>query len=84
MNHPLNFLSTHPLLYYKGRGFINENIDEFVNISKVIIQDDVWIGNDAIIPQGIMEGKGSVIATGAVITKNVPPYTVGVVFQQSK
>ncbi|WP_158095461.1 CatB-related O-acetyltransferase [Massilimicrobiota sp. An134] len=76
MNHPLNYLSTHPFLYYKNRGFINKNIDEFVNIPKVIIQDDVWIGSNAIILPGITVGKGSVIAAGAVVTKNVPPYTV--------
>ncbi|WP_272482092.1 CatB-related O-acetyltransferase [Thomasclavelia spiroformis] len=76
MNHPLNYLSTHPFLYYKNRGFLNKNINEFVNIPKVIIQDDVWIGSNAIILQGITVGKGSVIAAGAVVTKNVPPYTV--------
>jgi len=42
----------------------------------VIIGDDVWIGTRAIILPGVEIGEGSVIAAGAVVTKDVPPYTV--------
>ncbi len=44
--------------------------------SKVIIEDDVWIGARVIILPGVTIGKGSIIAAGAVVTKNVPPYSV--------
>lgn len=43
---------------------------------EVIIEDDVWIGARVIIMQGVHIGKGSVIAAGAVITKDVLPYSV--------
>ncbi len=43
---------------------------------RVIIEDDVWIGYGAIILPGVIIHKGSVVGAGAVVTKNVPPYTV--------
>lgn len=43
---------------------------------RVLIEDDVWIGAGAIILPGVKIGKGSVIAAGSVVTKDVPPYTV--------
>jgi acetyltransferase-like isoleucine patch superfamily enzyme len=39
----------------------------------VIIEDDVWIGTHSVILPGIHIGHGSVIAAGAVVTKDVPP-----------
>lgn len=43
---------------------------------KVTICDDVWIGVNALILPGITIGKGSVVAGGAVVTKDVAPYTI--------
>jgi len=42
----------------------------------VIIEDDVWIGRNAVVMPGLTLGKGSIIGAGAVITKNVPPYAI--------
>lgn len=42
----------------------------------VVIEDDVWIGRRAMILPGVRVGKGSVIAAGAVVTRDVEPYTV--------
>ena len=44
--------------------------------NKVVIKDDVWIGCGVKIMSGVIIGKGSVIAAGAVVTKDVPPYTL--------
>lgn len=41
-----------------------------------VIEDDVWIGRSAIIMPGVKIGKGSIIASGAVVTKDVEPYSV--------
>lgn len=41
-------------------------------INQVIIEDDVWIGRNAIILPGIRIGKGAIIGAGAVVTKNIP------------
>lgn len=42
----------------------------------IVIDDDVWIGQNAIILSGVHIGQGAVIAAGAVITKDVPPYAI--------
>lgn len=42
----------------------------------VIIEDDVWICEKASILPGVVIGKGSIIGANAVISKNVPPYTL--------
>lgn len=42
----------------------------------VIIGDDVWIGEKAVILKAVNVGEGSVIGAGAVVTKNVPPFSV--------
>ena len=44
--------------------------------NEVIIEDDVWLGARAIICTGVKLSQGSVIAAGAVVTKDVPPYAV--------
>jgi len=51
----------------KGRGAIYKDI---------VVKDKVWIGAGAIILQGVTIGEGSVVAAGAVVTKDVPPYTI--------
>ena len=48
------------------------NISTDLPISLVIIEDEVWIGANTVILQGVKIGHGSVIAAGAVVTKDVP------------
>ena len=43
---------------------------------EVVIEDDVWIGNGAIILKSVKIGRGAVIAAGAVVTKDVEPYSI--------
>ena len=42
----------------------------------IIIEDEVWIGVGAIITQGVTVGRGSVVAAGAVVTKDVEPNSI--------
>lgn len=42
----------------------------------ITIEDDVWIGMDALILGGVTIGKGAIVAARSVVTKNVPPYTI--------
>ncbi len=44
--------------------------------SPIVIEDNVWIAMDAKILKGVRIGKGSVIATSAVVTRDVPPFSV--------
>ena len=52
------------------------NMQGKVRPEPIEIEDDVWIGNNAIIMPGIKIGKGSIIAAGAVVTNDVESYTV--------
>ena len=52
------------------------NICEATSKGDIIIDDDVWIGYRSIILSGVHIGQGAVIAAGAVVTKDVPPYTI--------
>ena len=47
-----------------------------VDQREIIIEDNVWIGANAVITPGITIGTGSIIGAGAVVTKDVPPYSV--------
>lgn len=47
-----------------------------VLLEKIVIKDDVWIGQNAIICSGVTVGQGAVIAAGAVVTKDVEPYAI--------
>lgn len=42
----------------------------------IVIEDHVWVGSNATILQGVTVGRWSVVAAGAVVTKDVPPFTV--------
>ena len=50
--------------------------DQGLNCEPVLIGDDVWIGIGAIILQGIQIGRGSIIGAGAVVTRDIPPYSI--------
>jgi len=47
-----------------------------VSRSFITIEDDCWIGSSSTILPGVTVGTGSIIAAGAVVTKDVPPYSV--------
>jgi acetyltransferase-like isoleucine patch superfamily enzyme len=42
----------------------------------VIIEDDVWVGVGAIILKGVTIGRGSIVAAGSVVNKNIPAYSI--------
>ena len=52
------------------------NQQGYYDYEPVIIEDDVWIGNNVIILPGVHIKKGSIIGAGAVVTKDVEPYTI--------
>jgi acetyltransferase-like isoleucine patch superfamily enzyme len=55
----------------------NKRIDEQgISTNPVIIEDDIWIGANAVILPGITIGHHSVVAAGAVVTKDVPPHSL--------
>jgi len=56
----------------KKFGYINEAYSK----GDIIIEDDVWMGTNALICSGVRIGQGAVIAAGAIVTKNVEPYSI--------
>jgi acetyltransferase-like isoleucine patch superfamily enzyme len=51
-------------------------IEQGVNRSFVKIEDDCWIAANSVILSGVTVGKGSIVAAGAVVTKDVPPFSI--------
>ncbi len=55
----------------------NKRIDEQgVSTNPVVIEDDIWIGANAVVLPGVSIGTHSVVAAGAVVTKDVPPHSL--------
>ena len=46
------------------------------HVAPVVIEDDVWIGTNCIVLKGVTIGRGAVVAAGAVVTRDVPAFTV--------
>lgn len=60
-----------------------ENIDmpickQPTTTNEITVEDDCWIGANAVVTAGVTIGKHSVIAAGAVVTKNIPPFSIAV------
>lgn len=53
-----------------------ENGERGMRTLPICLGDYVWIGSNAVILQGVEIGTGSVVAAGAIVNKNVPPYSL--------
>ncbi|RGN42095.1 antibiotic acetyltransferase [Bacteroides sp. AF16-49] len=74
--HPTGLISTNSIFYKTGirkdwAVHIDYNEEETINIG-----NDVWIGNGAIIMDGITVGNGAIIGARALVTKDIPPYAI--------
>ena len=75
-NHKLDAVSTFPFpIFQKGweKAF---NIFDLPVKGDIIIGNDVWFGYDSLIMSGVKIGHGAIIATRAVVVKDVPPYSI--------
>jgi acetyltransferase-like isoleucine patch superfamily enzyme len=52
------------------------NNDDIVISSPILIEENVWIGFNAIILKGVTIGRGSIVAAGSVVTKDIPPFSI--------
>lgn len=77
-NHTLKSLSTYTFpLFYEEWELEKSNITTaWDNKGDIVIGNDVWIGYEAVIMTGVHIGDGAIIAARAVVTKDVPPYTI--------
>ncbi len=77
-NHAMSSLSTYPfpIFFEEWELDVKEIASAWDNKGNIIIGNDVWIGFEAIILSGVTIGDGAIIGTRAVVTKDVPPYTI--------
>ncbi len=70
-DHPMDRMSTYPF-----RSLIFNNGIDAISKGNIVVEDDVWIGNNATILSGVHIGQGAVVAAGAVVSHDVPPYAI--------
>lgn len=77
-NHTLSSLSTYPFpLFFEEWGLEKKDVtNAWDNKGDIVIGNDVWIGYEAVVLAAVTIGDGAIIGTRAVVTKNVPPYTI--------
>ncbi len=77
-NHSMASLSTYPFpLFFEEWGLERNDVaTSWDNKGDIVIGNDVWIGYEAVILAGVTVGDGAIIGTRALVTKNVPPYTI--------
>lgn len=75
--HPMDWVSTSPV-FYLGRDSVRKKFSEHrrKEDKRTIIGNDVWIGQNAVIKQGIHIGNGAIVGMGSVVTKDVAPYAI--------
>ena len=72
-NHKMDGFSTYPFFVFFGTKFDPAHVPYK---GDTVIGNDVWIGYDATVMPGIHIGDGAIVGAKAVVTKNVPPYTI--------
>ena len=77
-NHTMRSLSNYTFpIFFDAWGLDAKDIrDAWDNKGDIIVGNDVWIGYEAVILSGVTIGDGAIIGTRAVVTKDVPPYTI--------
>ena len=77
-NHSLRSLSTYTFpIFFEEWGLDAKDIcSAWDNKGDIVIGNDVWIGYEALILSGVTVGDGAIIGSRAVVTKDVPPYTI--------
>ncbi|PTE24806.1 acetyltransferase [Staphylococcus equorum] len=76
--HPIHLFSTSPVFYSDNNPFnLKINKTHYNDNPKLtIIKNDVWIGSNVIIMDGVKVGNGAIIAAGSVVTKDISNYEI--------
>ena len=77
-NHTLKSLSTYPFpIFFEEWGLDKKEVaSAWDNKGDIVIGNDVWIGYEAVIMSGVHIGDGAIIGSRAVVTRDIPPYTI--------
>lgn len=70
-NHPMTYMTT-----YINQNLFQGDLKQLKQENKITIGNDVWIGHNVIIVGNVTVGNGAILAAGAVVTKDVLPYTI--------
>lgn len=52
--------------------------EQGITAQGIVIEDDVWLGANVVVVDGVTIGRGSIIGAGSVVTANIPPYSIAV------
>jgi virginiamycin A acetyltransferase len=74
-NHHTTWMTTYPFPIF-GHGWEAAMPASWPNKGDTVVGNDVWFGYDALVMPGITIGDGAIVATRAVVTKDVPPYAI--------
>ncbi|MBP3540571.1 MAG: CatB-related O-acetyltransferase [Clostridia bacterium] len=76
-SHPVDFVSTSPV-FLEGKNALAKNFASipYEDCPRTQIGHDVWVGAHAQIKSGVTVGTGAVVAAGAIVTHDVPPYAI--------
>lgn len=80
-SHPMSFLSTHAFTFSKS-DFLGHSLYRDVKrlewpvLPETKLGNDVWVGAKAVVRAGVTIGDGAVVAAGAVVISDVPPYAI--------
>jgi len=72
-------IAAHAVFASIGHGYSRTDIpmvEQQAVKNEIVLENDVWIGANAVIIGGVTIGEGSIVGAGAVVTKDVPPYSV--------
>lgn len=76
-NHKLTGVSTYPFFIF-GNGWekVSPGSDDLRSKGDTVIENDVWLGYEALLMPGVRVGNGAIVASRSVVTKDVPPYSI--------
>jgi acetyltransferase-like isoleucine patch superfamily enzyme len=72
-------IAAHVVFASVGHGYSRTDVpmvEQPVTKNEIVLENDVWIGANAVVIGGVTIGEGSIVGAGAVVTKDVPPYSV--------
>lgn len=52
--------------------------EQGITAQGIVIEDDVWLGANVVVVDGVTIGRGSIIGAGSVVTTNIPPYSIAI------
>jgi virginiamycin A acetyltransferase len=74
-NHHTAWLTTYPFPIFR-HGWESAMPESWPNKGDTVVGNDVWFGHDALVMPGVTIGDGAIVATRAVVTRDVPPYAI--------